>query len=234
MKKDQALPPYPRTPVLPYKPNGATDDVVASDSEAAVVFGSRYLHIEEKLDGANIGIAVIDDHPIIRNRDHFLSKGSSKGQFAPLWGWYYDNRGRFERLSEYGSFSVYGEWLLARHTIPYTRLPDWFVAYDLYDQNVGKFLSPATGRRILQETGFHIPLNIHEGALESHEELVEYYEDLEQMTRLQSAWADSEVEGIYLKVCNHEVVTHRFKMVREDFRRKPMWTEMTRNGLANE
>jgi len=225
---NQKLPPYPRTLILPHKPNGTADDMVASESEAAIVFESDCLHIEEKLDGANIGIVLLEGHPVIRNRDHFLGKGSARGQFGSIWGWFYENRELFERLSEYGDFSVYGEWLVARHTIPYTRLPDWFVAYDLYNQTVGRFLSPVSSRRILEEIGFSLPPILHTGRLSGG------YESLEQMTQVLSAWADSRVEGIYLKICDHEVVTHRFKMVREDFYRRPMWTEMTRNGLANE
>ncbi len=227
-EKDKVLPAYPRTLILPHRPNGTMDDVVASESEAAIVFNTTRLHIEEKLDGANIGIALLDDHPVIRNRDHFLSKGSSRGQFGSIWGWYYENRKKFEALREYGPFSVYGEWLVARHTIPYTRLPDWFIAYDLYDYRIGKFLSPNTSHRILSELEFNIAPVLHEGGLEDG------YEELERLVNTPSAWADGPVEGIYLKICNHEVVTHRFKMVREDFERKPMWTKMVRNELKDQ
>jgi atypical dual specificity phosphatase len=224
--RDKVLPPYPRTLILPHKPNGTQDDLVASESEAAVVFKTTRLHAEEKLDGANIGIAIVDEHPIIRNRDHFLSKASAKGQFASIWGWYYKNREKFDALQDYGPFSVYGEWLVARHTIPYTRLPDWFVAYDLYNPRIDSFLAPATSRRILTDCGFSLAPVLHDGPLEDG------YEQLEQLVHAPSVWANSPVEGVYLKVCNHEVVTHRFKMVREDFEHKPMWTEMVRNELA--
>ena len=40
---------------------------------------------------------------------------------------------------------LYGEWLCARHTVAYDKLPDWFVAFDIFDVPAGRFLS----RRVL-------------------------------------------------------------------------------------
>ena len=36
-----------------------------------------------------------------------------------------------------------GEWLYAKHSIHYTRLPDYFLAFDLYDRRTGVFHSSA-------------------------------------------------------------------------------------------
>ena len=89
------LPQYPRTPHLPHKPNASEDDVVAQESETTVVWGS-FVTIEEKIDGASVGIAVFDGHPIVRNRDHVLRKGyvketAAKKQFTSLWNYFYQN-----------------------------------------------------------------------------------------------------------------------------------------------
>ena len=35
---------------------------------------------------------------------------------------------------------LYGEWLYARHTVVYDKLPDWFLAFDVFDSRKGKFM----------------------------------------------------------------------------------------------
>ena len=40
-----------------------------------------------------------------------------------------------------GTRILYGEWLCARHTVAYDKLPDWFVAFDIFDVPAGRFLS---------------------------------------------------------------------------------------------
>ena len=34
---------------------------------------------------------------------------------------------------------LFGEWCHARHTVPYDTLPDWFLAFDIYEIASGKF-----------------------------------------------------------------------------------------------
>ena len=33
---------------------------------------------------------------------------------------------------------LFGEWCLARHSVPYTRLPGYFIAFDIYSKRSGK------------------------------------------------------------------------------------------------
>lgn len=215
------LPSFPRTLHLPYKPNASKDDVIAEEAEAAVVFEEE-VHIEEKIDGASVGLTIWEDHPLIRNRDHILRKGymkdtPAKKQFTSLWNWWYDHRERFEKLE---GFSVYGEWMKAQHGIFYNRLPDWFIAYDLFDHKSGYFLAPRTARRLLQNVGFVVPVIRWKGKVES-------YDQFEELANMPATWADDKAEGVYVKVDNAEVVKHRFKMVRQDFLRGQFWDGKT-------
>lgn len=78
------LPEYPRTLHLPHNPNAARNDLIASSKDVAEIFSSDNVYIEEKIDGANCGMMLIDDGkgesiPLIRNRSHILSKGYNKG-----------------------------------------------------------------------------------------------------------------------------------------------------------
>ena len=217
----RVLPAFPRTLHLPYKPNASKDDVVAQESDAKVVF-EQPVHVEEKIDGASVGMTIYDDHPLIRNRDHILRKGymkdtPAKKQFVSIWNWWYAHRERFEQLEGY---SVYGEWMKAQHGIYYTQLPEWFIAYDLLDQKSGYFLAPKSARKLLVEAGFVVPEVRYIGEIED-------YDQFEEMANMPAAWAEGKAEGIYVKVDNVEVVTHRFKMVRQDFVRGQFWDGKT-------
>lgn len=69
------IPEFPKTRHL----HQVDDSILLSDN----------LFIEEKVDGANCGMALIDGHPVIRNRTHVLNKGyvkkntPAKIQFRP-------------------------------------------------------------------------------------------------------------------------------------------------------
>lgn len=224
------LPDFPRTKHLPWKPNAQRDDLIATEAEAAVLFRGNPVHVTEKVDGANIGITVINGEPLIRNRNHVLRKShaartAAKAQFNPVWNWFYENVGLFEALAGHGQLSVYGEWLLAVHTIKYDSLPDFFAAFDLWDQETRTWLDPFKAERILHECGFPtVPFLV---------DRVDDPKQLESMMdhRLSKFASYALREGIYLKLGNGERLTHRFKMVRTGFIAGEHWSkqEITKN-----
>jgi len=227
------LPDFPRTPHLPHKPNTVTGDFVSSEAEVAVLFspGSAHVSVQEKIDGANCGIAYIDDHPVIRNRTKILTKGfykdtQAKKQFLPTWNWAHENKKKFQELEAcYPDLTVYGEWMQMAHGLRYDQLPDWFIAYDLYDQVAGKFLSPHVGIPMLQFCGFAIAPEILTGAVLS-------WEQLEEACNQRTLFSSTEIrEGIYVKVADDHFVTARHKMVREGFKQGGLWEQGLKNAL---
>jgi hypothetical protein len=208
------LPDYPRTCHLPWNPNATRDDLIASEEECRIIFESDRVQVTEKVDGANCGIA---KGPIIRNRNHILSKGyaartAAKKQFAPIWNWYYENAHLFDNLEGLApNTSVFGEWLLACHSVEYDRLSSFFMAYDLYDYASKQFVDPFEARYILVTAGFTVVPELHRGKVESHKQL-------EAMIRQPSQFSSTDMrEGVYVKVGDGRWVTHRFKMVRQGF-----------------
>jgi atypical dual specificity phosphatase len=223
------LPAFPKTPHLPHKPNTDKLDSVASTEEATVIFTSN-VNIEEKIDGASCGMVLHDGEPLIRNRDHILRKGyvkntAAKKQFASVWNWFYDNKAKFEHISNIGPYSVYGEWCIAQHGIAYDNLPDWFVAYDLYDYEKHLWLSPIEARPKLDAAGFATARLILQGSFLGD------YANLEDFANMTSTYYNGPVEGIYLKVYDKTGLLNRFKMVRESFIRGALWNpkEYTKN-----
>lgn len=114
--------------------------------------------MEEKVDGANLGISVNPDtfEFKVQNRSHYVNSKTHR-QFSTLDSWLSEHsEGLFKVLgSEPGRYVLFGEWVYATHSIAYTRLPDYFLAFDIYDCKGGKFLSWRERNRRLEGTGIH-------------------------------------------------------------------------------
>ena len=231
------LPEFPRTMHLPYKPNMVEGDIVCKDTDTDMIFtedGPVSVFVEEKIDGANCGMAFFKGNAVIRNRTHILNKGyvkdtPAKIQFRPAWGWFYENKKKFQYLEEnFSEVSVYGEWVYALHGIRYDKLPDWFIAYDLYDYTTGNFIATPLARDLLTSAGFAVPPLLLSGQVEN-------WQQLEAFCNEPSVFSSTDQrEGIYLKVTDGKYVTSRYKMVRSDYVQGALWDvrEITKNKLA--
>jgi len=224
------LPPYPRIPHLPHNPNATKDDIVASNDTAKILWESAMVSIQEKVDGANLAIAIEDDHPIMRNRDKFLSKATvkktaAKQQFKPAWNWFYEHK---EQIQQVGEYSFYGEWLLAAHGIQYDKLADWFYIYDVYDQRKGLFVDTLKAQSLTESVGLKFVKPLHYGPVKDYEQLVVLAEGI-------SAFSSSaQREGVVVKVSDGKHITHLFKMVRTGYENGKFWRQdvITKNKLG--
>lgn len=124
---------FPRTPHLWWSGFRGRDDLQLSTEESES-FLRGVVVVQEKLDGANISFTVSDGRVVVENRGKPVS---SHPQFDLLKRWAAEHE---ESLRSLGSRVVFGEWLLAEHGTRYDRLPDWFVAYDVYDPREDRFL----------------------------------------------------------------------------------------------
>lgn len=130
--------------------------------------------MEEKVDGANLGISV-DAQTLqfkVQNRSHFINSKTHR-QFGTLDSWLSEHsEGLFKVLgSEPGRHILFGEWLYATHSIEYTRLPDYFLAFDIYDCKEGCFFSWRQRNKCLEETGIHTVRVIAEDTLMGREDV---------------------------------------------------------------
>lgn len=235
MKKSEIIPDFPRTQHLPYKANAGRSDLIADTQDCLFIFTEPNVYVEEKVDGANCAIVIYEGHPIIKNRNNFISKAQgrartpAKMQFSSIYNWFYQNREKFENLYEKLGFPVvvYGEWMFALHGIRYDKLPSYFIAFDLYDYSREKYLPTPLAREALKESGFCVTPLLYSGALDKWEQLDEFCSELSPFSSIDIR------EGIYLKVANNEEVTHRFKMVRHDFIQGCHWNKkmLKKNNL---
>lgn len=134
----------------------------------------KVVAMEEKVDGANLGIS-IDAETLqfkVQNRSHLINSKTHR-QFGNLDSWLSEHsEGLFSVLgSDPGRCVLFGEWLYATHSIAYTRLPDYFLAFDLYDRKAGKFLSWRERNKCLEGTGIHPVRLIAEDTLSGREDV---------------------------------------------------------------
>lgn len=135
--------------------NGVTrDDLVFSSKEAEnfIKEGTAVI-IEEKIDGANIGISIAEDYQIkVQNRSHYVDSFTHK-QFSTLNSWIEQHSEDLFSVLTPGRHILFGEWLFAKHSIHYTNLPDYFIAFDIFDKKEKRFFSLTERNQSLKNTG---------------------------------------------------------------------------------
>ncbi|SFJ78624.1 RNA ligase family protein [Jannaschia pohangensis] len=209
---------------------------MADDKPIKDLKGER-LVFEEKLDGANSALSFDPDgNLLLQSRGHYLTGGGRERHFALLKTWAAAHAHVLHPVLG-DRFVMYGEWMYAKHTVFYDRLPHYFMEFDVLDRDNAAFLSTAARRSLL--TGLPImPVPVvHEGEVLS----VEHLSELTRPTPYKSAdWRqalavatersgsrpdmvdqqteDSDLaEGLYLKKEDADHVLERFKFVRSDF-----------------
>lgn len=190
--------------------SASRDDLLFSSGEQNS-FLQFELDVEEKIDGANLGIVVKSDYKIsVQNRSHYVSS-SYHAQFALLDNWILKHSDELINLLEPEVEILYGEWCYMKHSIHYTHLPDYFLAFDIFNCLTQSFLSRSELQVRLEGTSIRqVPL-IASKKFSNVKELT----DLASKTK--SKYYDGIIEGVYLRVCNDKKTVDRAKIVRKDF-----------------
>lgn len=199
---------FPRTPHLAWLGEGQPrDDKVLAPHDARELL-SHELLVEEKIDGANLGFSV-DEHGVLRaqNRGKYLSLEGGHGQWKPLKRWV---QTRTHELADalFPDLMLFGEWCYAVHSVHYTRLPDWFLPFDVYDRTSGKFWSVARRDALASRLGLTVVPRLGAGRF-----------DQPQLRALlgDSRFSDGPAEGLYVRRDTGEDLVARAKLVRPEF-----------------
>lgn len=111
--------------------------------------------VQEKLDGSNVGVAMVNGEILALTRAGYLASTSPYEQHHLFGAWVERNQARFSSVLREGERLV-GEWLLQAHGTRYNLSHEPFVAFDLMvgakrstyyelsDRNAGEFILPAT------------------------------------------------------------------------------------------
>ena len=208
---------YPRTPHL-FGSTGTADDKHLSAEESRQFINDASLIVEEELDGTNVGIHFTGDgQMVLQCRGHLITEGMHP-QYDLFKQWSVVKQPVLEEVLG-DTFILFGEWLYARHSVHYRRLPHYFFEFDIYDKEHEVFLSLEHRLALLEGTGLHTVPVVHTGSVER-----------DQLERLIGASlfeahfenpvthrTDNLMEGLYLRTESQGVVTGRAKFVRPEF-----------------
>lgn len=204
---------FPRTQHLVNLGAATSDDVVSS-----FVSSTGRVVIEEKIDGANMGISLDWNRTlVVQNRSHTINSRSHT-QFRRLDAWLQAHSQSLHAvLHRDGQFPerhiLYGEWVVATHSIAYSNLPDVFLAFDFYDRVTETFASREALSRLLHGTGIQqVPIicTLTDGVARN---------ELVSLVTRASAFYNGPVEGVYVRFEDPECLrtVDRGKVVRADF-----------------
>lgn len=235
---------FPKTPRLS---SLAGEDIYQTWRHAFVV-------VEEKVDGANVGIWFEDGEVRLQSRGHVLRGGDRERQFAPFHGWAAERMGALRAVLG-GRYTIYGEWCFAKHKAYYDALPDWLLGYDVLDRDGGRFLGAAPRDELLAACGVAIVSRRWSGAFGKAPSFASFVgKSCYKTAEWRSALADEAkrvgvarpmdetddsdwMEGVYVRVEDDAGVVGRMKVHREGYGkvRSDHWRDrpLIRNRLAS-
>ncbi|CAN5737205.1 RNA ligase family protein [soil metagenome] len=229
---------YPRTPHL-FGSEGTDDDKHLGEAESRRFLDDASLIVEEKLDGTNVGLHfATDGRMALQCRGHLITEGMHP-QYDLFKQWAAVKRPALEeRLGD--RFLLFGEWVYARHSVHYRRLPHYFFEFDVYDKQDRAFLDLERRLALLAGVGIPTVPVVHTGPLprERLGELIGPSRFDSRFDNPLTGRTDDRMEGLYLRTEASGVVTGRAKFVRPEFvekvKRSTHWQHqaMTPNLLA--
>lgn len=208
---------YPRTPHL-IGSRGTDDDKRLGVRESLDFLADPSLIVEEKLDGTNVGVHFNSaGRMVLQCRGHEITSGMH-AQYDLFKQWTMGKRAALEALLA-DRLLLFGEWLYARHSVHYRRLPHYFFEFDIYDKERRMFLDLAARIELLEGTGIITVPVVHQGPA-----TVERLHELVGPSRFDSEFedpisgrTDNRMEGLYLRTEAKGQVTGRAKFVRAEF-----------------
>ncbi|MBH1987453.1 MAG: RNA ligase family protein [Burkholderiales bacterium] len=200
---------FPHTPHLAWLAAGAPrDDKVLSPDEARALLAHPVV-VEEKLDGANMGISFSAEGVLhVQNRGQYLNRPHG-GQFARLDEWLAIREDDLrDALGE--RLMLFGEWCAAQHSLDYASLPDWFLAFDVYDRVERRFWSTRRRNELAELIGLRQVPRVSSG-LTTLAELTAWVQSH------RSHYREGALEGVVVRHEDADWLLQRAKLVRADF-----------------
>ncbi len=208
---------YPRTPHL-FGSRGTDDDKHLSESDSQRFIADPSLIVEEKMDGTNVGLHFsAPGKLVLQCRGHLITEGMH-AQYDLFKQWSNTKHAVLERMLGC-NYILFGEWMVAQHSIHYRGLPHYFFEFDIYDKEQEVFLVLERRMEMLSGTGIQTVPVLSRGSL-NRKQLARLIGPSRFDSRFDNPTtgrADGLMEGLYLRTEAMEVVTGRAKMVRPEF-----------------
>lgn len=229
LNKYKVSPEYQRIPHFNKEISNMTHDDIQLESKVDFPINCW---VQEKIDGANLGISWLNDGPIVRNREHILSKGytkiktPAKKQFTSTWNWVHAHEDDIKEVEKtwQSPITIYGEWMFAQHSLHYDKLPDLFIAYDIWSVEDEKFLAPDLVQSLLDKTEISY--------IRPDKKTFLSIQDIVTESERESEYRNGVVEGIVMKTSSGFFSKDVFKVVNKLFdRRQDFNDELIKNKL---
>lgn len=225
---------YPRTPHLEGSRLQKGDEDLSQIPFN--IIKDKYLVIEEKVDGANTGISFNDGELLLQSRGHFLTGGYRERHYNLFKQWANNYKyALYEVLGE--RYIMYGEWLYAKHSIYYDKLPNYFLEFDVYDKENKVFLSTDRRHELLKNLDVKSVPVLASGKFQKLEDILEFLGNSNYISEnhrdnlrneahkynqdVERVFKETEntmlMEGLYIKVEENGQVVDRMKYVRYSF-----------------
>ena len=204
---DDSFVKFPRTPHLFWlgRTLPRTDKVLPSVEAKELL--RRPVALEEKVDGACVGISLAPTGDLrMQNRGAYLTPDAHP-QFRPLWPWLAAHEKALRDMLT-PEWILFGEWCYAQHSVYYDALPDWFLAFDVYDRQADRFWSRERRNELAQRAGIATVPFIGAGKFDRPA--------LEKQLG-QSKLGTEPMEGLYLRWDEGPWLVARAKLVRSSW-----------------
>lgn len=197
----------------------------------------KYIVIEEKVDGANTAISFNENKELLlQSRGHYLRGGYRERHYDLFKLWANAHKDEFYDVIS-NRYIIYGEWLYAKHSIYYDKLPHFFLEFDVYDKVNKVFLDTKSRKELLKDLPiFSVPV-LATGTFNKMDDILKYLKDsnyisnnhidnlrnearklnLDEELILRQTDLEKTMEGLYIKVEENGVVVDRMKYVRYTF-----------------
>ena len=224
---------FPRTPHLEGSQLAPGDEEMAITPFAAIA--GQHVVVTEKLDGMNVGFGFDPGGtPALQTRVGLLDPNLTDPELRAYRA-FVDGVAPALWPVLGTRFVVIGEWLYAKHVVFYDALPSTFMCFDVYDREVGRFLSTAARTTLLHGTPVASAPVLFDGVMTGFDQLIWLIGDSRCKTpqwrdaleweiahageqnpeRVRRETDDSELmEGIIVKHEDDDFVVSRHKLVR--------------------
>lgn len=226
---------YPRTPHLEGSRLQPGDEDL-SQVPFSYIKG-RHIVVEEKIDGANSAISFSEaGELLLQSRGHYLTGGYRERHYNLMKQWANIHQDAF--FDVLGTrYIMYGEWMYAKHTVYYDKLPHYFLEFDIFDREEQLFLDTHRRHEMLKDLPVVSVPVLREGSFQTKEELLSllgksnYISDhktdtlrecseklgLDADRQCRETDASDLMEGLYIKIEEKGYVFDRMKYVRASF-----------------
>ena len=155
---------YGSIPHLPNSRLGPGDHQIHEGQARICTVKKRDKHdeiiVQEKLDGSNVGVALVSGEILSLGRAGYLAQSSRFEQHQLFAMWVRKHEARFREVLKEGE-RVVGEWLAQAHGIRYNLRHEPFVAFDIMTKTIRLPYDSFIGR--VAKGDFAIPNLVHRG-----------------------------------------------------------------------